>query len=125
MRRAFALLDNQGYVPCEYHLLKWLVTGWRPEIMQDDEAVYMTAKEAKKLGDEFNATLRADHPGFGGNILIISEEHSVQFLRWAFYKPLGGKWGGVFSEHQGWRLVHEDDDTVISLTQTDHDWWKK
>lgn len=85
----------------------------------------ITAKEAKKLGEEFNAGLRADHPGFEGNVLLISDEHSFQFLRNAFYKPLGEKWGGVFSEHQGWRLTHADEDTVISLMQTSHDWWEK
>lgn len=34
-RKAFALWDGQGYVPCEYHLAKWLVTGDRPTIKQD------------------------------------------------------------------------------------------
>jgi hypothetical protein len=35
-RGAFALWDGQGYVPCEYHLLKWLLGGDWPTIKQDD-----------------------------------------------------------------------------------------
>ncbi len=35
-RHAFASDDGQGYVPCEYHLLRWVLTGKRPEILQDE-----------------------------------------------------------------------------------------
>ena len=35
-RHAFAIHDQQGYVPCEYHLLRWIVTGKRPAIRQDE-----------------------------------------------------------------------------------------
>jgi len=35
-RSAFALSDGQGYVPCEYHLVRWLLTGKRPEIFQGE-----------------------------------------------------------------------------------------
>jgi len=35
-RRRFSEQDQQGYVPCEYHLLRWLLTGKRPTIRQDD-----------------------------------------------------------------------------------------
>jgi hypothetical protein len=34
-RHAFATWDQQGYVPCEYHLLRWILTGRRPNIKQD------------------------------------------------------------------------------------------
>ncbi len=34
-RAAFASLDQQGYVPCEYHLARWVLTGERPDIRQD------------------------------------------------------------------------------------------
>lgn len=37
-RRAFAMHDGQGYVPCEFHLALWLLTGYRPDIRQDDPA---------------------------------------------------------------------------------------
>lgn len=36
-RHAFAMVDGQGYVPCEYHLLRWVLTGERPDIRQDDQ----------------------------------------------------------------------------------------
>jgi len=35
-RKAFASHDQQGYVPCEYHLLRWILTGKRPAIPQDE-----------------------------------------------------------------------------------------
>ena len=35
-RRAFALYYGHGYVPCEYHLVRWVLTGRRPDIMQDE-----------------------------------------------------------------------------------------
>jgi len=35
-RHAFATLDQQGYVPCEYHLARWVLTGKRPDIRQDE-----------------------------------------------------------------------------------------
>lgn len=38
-RHAFAFWDQQGYVPCEYHLIRWLLTGIRPEVRQDSENV--------------------------------------------------------------------------------------
>ncbi len=31
-RQGLAFYDGQGCVPCEYHLLKWLVTGKLPRI---------------------------------------------------------------------------------------------
>lgn len=34
-RQVFALIDGQGYVPCEYHLVRWILTGKRPDIRQD------------------------------------------------------------------------------------------
>lgn len=34
-RHTFAGLDGQGYVPCEFHLARWLLTGERPDIKQD------------------------------------------------------------------------------------------
>ena len=34
-RRSFAGFDGQGYVPCELHLTWWVLTGRRPEILQD------------------------------------------------------------------------------------------
>ena len=34
-RRLFAAWDGQGYVPCEAHLLLFLLTGYRPSIKQD------------------------------------------------------------------------------------------
>jgi len=33
-REAFASFDQQGYVPCEYHLIRWILTGKRPNIRQ-------------------------------------------------------------------------------------------
>lgn len=36
-RKAFATRDGQGYVPCEAHLLLFLLTGWRPTIRQDED----------------------------------------------------------------------------------------
>ena len=35
-RHAFAAWDGQGYVPCEFHLAKWLLLGKRPEILHDE-----------------------------------------------------------------------------------------
>ena len=34
-RHAYAILFNEGYLPCEYHLAKWLLTGKRLPIRQD------------------------------------------------------------------------------------------
>jgi len=34
-RWAYAFRYGEGYVPCEYHLLRWVVTGERPVIRQD------------------------------------------------------------------------------------------
>lgn len=34
-RHAYAHCFNEGYIPCEYHLAKWLLTNQRPEIRQD------------------------------------------------------------------------------------------
>ncbi len=36
-RHAFAVMDAQGYIPCEYHLVRWVLTGNRPTIRQDEE----------------------------------------------------------------------------------------
>lgn len=36
-RQLFGYWDGQGYIPCEYHLLKWVLTGVRPDIVQDEE----------------------------------------------------------------------------------------
>ncbi len=36
-RRSFGTWDGQGFIPCEYHLLKWVLTGGRPDIVQDEE----------------------------------------------------------------------------------------
>lgn len=36
-RMAFAAWDGQGYVPCEAHLMFYLLTGWRPDIKQDTD----------------------------------------------------------------------------------------
>lgn len=52
-RGNFAVQDQQGYVPCEYHLLKWLVTGWRPDIMQDEETyIEQVAAKARRVCEE-------------------------------------------------------------------------
>lgn len=86
----------------------------------------MTAKEVHAKAEEFNATLRADHPGFGGCVLIVDvDELSVQFLRNAFVKPIEGPWVGVYSEHQGFRIEHTDESRVMSLQQVPDDWWEK
>lgn len=39
-RMAFAVADQQGYVPCEFHLAKWIVLGMSPEIPQDEHFVF-------------------------------------------------------------------------------------
>lgn len=36
-RRAYALHFGEGYVPCEYHLVRWLLTGRKPTIKQDED----------------------------------------------------------------------------------------
>lgn len=40
-RMAFAAWDGQGYVPCEAHLMLYLLTGWRPYIKQDKDFEYL------------------------------------------------------------------------------------
>lgn len=35
-RMAMATWDGQGWVPCEYHLVWWVLTGKTPDILQDD-----------------------------------------------------------------------------------------
>jgi len=32
VRHLWARYDDQGYIPCEYHLLRWAVTGKKPRI---------------------------------------------------------------------------------------------
>lgn len=46
-RVSFGYWDAQGYIPCEYHLLKWLLTGRRPNIMQDEHVPYINQVAAK------------------------------------------------------------------------------
>jgi len=34
-RHAYSHYFSEGYLPCEYHLLRWLLSDKRPEILQD------------------------------------------------------------------------------------------
>jgi hypothetical protein len=76
----------------------------------------MNLKEARAYAQEVNSTLRADHPGFGGSVLVTTDEPCRLFYRWALALALeDSNWTAVFTEHHGFHVFHNEEAVVLEL----------
>ncbi len=73
---------------------------------------------------EFDAKLRADHPGFGGNVFIRHDDGTTYYFRYAFVQEMEGEWLAVYTEHHGFHVFHKDEVAIMSLNEVPHDWWE-
>jgi len=74
-------------------------------------------REVKAKLALYEDKLRADDPRFRNSVLLVHEDGSLMYWRFAFLLNMGAEYFGVITEHHGSHVYHRDD--ILSCTQVE------
>jgi len=74
----------------------------------------MNAANIKKIAAEIDSTLRVDDEGnFDSTIFVVHQDGSLLLFKHAHVQYINN-WYCIFSEHNGWYVIHEADTVLIT-----------
>lgn len=79
-----------------------------------------TLVEAEKAASKIVRGLRADDPRLRGSVLILHEEGTTMFFRYAFafpFKAAKQDWYAIVTEHHGMLVYGQDNVSIIGLKE--------